>query len=275
MRLFVDRAIRDDRASHPVRGGGAMTSETVPRPPVREPGQAAALRIGAGCGIVGGLAFAALRTLHGDTPAADPQASLAFVTERPWYAGVHIGALLAATLSLAMLTALAGSLTHPTGQLLGRWGLATAVVGLGAFAVESTSEGLALPELARALAGASPEQRIELVRLAHAVGAATHGPSLAAIAVLYGIALMAFGLALVVDDYPSWLGWAGLAVGAVTLVAATGEYLNPDLVPGFLIYGLLASILAQAWLVALATTMLRRARSHPGRPAWSPTASSS
>src|SRR5947199_2646698 len=235
-----------------------MTSEAIRQ--TSEPGQAAALRIGACCGIVGALAFATVRILHGDTPAADAEASLDFVTGRPSYASVHIAALLAATLSLAMLMALVSSLTHPAARLLGRWGLATTVVGLGAFAVEGTSEGLALPELAHAAAGASPAQRAELVRAAHAVLATTHGPSLAAIAVLYGVSLIAFGLAIVVDNHTSWVGWAGLTVGAVTLVAATGEYLNPDLMPGFLIYGLLASILAQAWLIALALTPLRRAR---------------
>ena len=53
-------------------------------------------------------------------------------------------------------------------------------------------------------------------------------------------------------------------VGAVTLTAAAGQHLNPDLMPGFLIYGILASILAQLWLISLAVTMLRRARATIG-----------
>jgi hypothetical protein len=35
--------------------------------------------------------------------------------------------------------------------------------------------------------------------------------------------------------------------------------------PGFLIYGVLASILAQAWVVALAVVLLRRAGSAPSQ----------
>jgi len=46
----------------------------------------------------------------------------------------------------------------------------------------------------------------------------------------------------------------------VTAAAAAGQYLDPDLVPGFLIYGALASILAQLWLLGVAVAMLRRAR---------------
>lgn len=224
---------------------------------------AAVLRIGAICLIVGAVAFGTLRMLHGDTPGNDPAGSLSFVAGRAIYAGVHIGAVLAALLSLAGATALVGSLTRPAARLLGRWGLVSSLVGLGIFGVESTSEGLALPELAKASATASPEQRAELIRAAHAVLAVTHGPSLVAVAVLYGTSLIGLGIAVVLDEYPSWLGWVGLAVGVAILLAASGQYLNPDLMPGFVIYGLLASILVQAWLIAVAAVMLRRVASMP------------
>lgn len=224
------------------------------------------LKIGGVCAIVGAVTFGVVRTLHGDTPAADPQASLTYVGASPIYAGVHIGAVLASLLTLAGLIALAGSLTHPAAWAVGRLGVASSIVGMAIFSVESTSEGLALPELAHAFASASPDQQADLVRAAHAVLAATHGPSLVAVAILYGVSLVLFGLAVVLDSYPSWLGWVGLVVGAATLIAATGQYLQPDLMPGALIYGLLASILAQLWLIALAVVMLRRARSHRTRP---------
>jgi hypothetical protein len=139
--------------------------------------------------------------------------------------------------------------------------VASALVGLAIFGVESTSEGLALPELARAAASAPPDQKAELMRAAQAVLSVTHGPSLVGLAILYGVSLLLFGLAVVLDAYPSWLGWAGMAIGAATLIAATGQYLQPDLMPGFVIYGVLASIVAQLWLIALAVAMLRRASS--------------
>jgi hypothetical protein len=46
---------------------------------------------------------------------------------------------------------------------------------------------------------------MEFVRAARAVAAATHGPSLVAMAVLIGLPLLLFGLAMVLDRYPSWL----------------------------------------------------------------------
>lgn len=239
-----------------------MTQDKIvglPAPPAAN--AALTLKIGGVFTIVGAVAFGIIRVLHGDTPGADPRASLTFVAARPVYASLHIGAVFAALLTLAGLIALVGSLNHPGARLLGLLGMASSLVGMAVFSVESTSEGLALPELAHASASASAEQSADFARTAQAVLAATHGPSLVAIAVLYGVSLMLFGLAAVLDAYPSWLGWAGMVVGAATLIAATGQFLAPDLIPGFLIYGLLASILAQLWLIALAVVLLRRASS--------------
>lgn len=238
---------------------------TTDRPVAPAARDTALLRIGGVSAVVGAVAFGVVRLLHGDTPGADTPASLAFVAARPDYAGLHIGAVFAALLVLAGLIGAAGSFTHPVAWALGRLGLASALVGLAIFGVESTSEGLALPELARASAGAPPDQQVEFARAARAVLAATHGPSLVAVAVLFGVTLLLFGAALVRDAYPTWLGWVGILVGAVTLVAATGQYLDPNLMPGSLIYGVLASVLAQVWLLALAVAMLFRARS-PLRP---------
>jgi hypothetical protein len=238
-----------------------MTHDTLASPAVQADREALFLRVSAAFTIVGAIAFAIVRTNHGDTPGADAQASLAFVAGRPTYAAVHVIAIFAALLTIAGLIAVAGSLTHAAAWALGRLGLASALVGLAIFGVESTSEGLALPELARAAASAPPDQKAELMRAAHAVLSVTHGPSLVGLALLYGVSLLLFGLAVVLDAYPSWLGWAGMAIGAATLIAATGQYLQPDLMPGFVIYGVLASILAQLWLIALAVAMLRRASS--------------
>ena len=103
------------------------------------------------------------RLLHGDTPAADADAALTFVAGRPTYAAVHIAAVLAATTIAIGIMALASSLTRPSAWLLGRAGTTTAVIGTAIFGVESTSEGLALPELTSA-AQADPGQRADIVK---------------------------------------------------------------------------------------------------------------
>jgi hypothetical protein len=222
--------------------------------------EATSLKIGGTCALVGAVVFVIVRLLHGDTPGADAAASLTVVATRPIYAGVHIAAVFAALLILAGLISLAGTFTHPIAWALGRFGVASSLVGLAIFGVESTSEGLAIPELAAASAQASSDQQAELVRAAHAVLTVTHGPSLVAVALLFGVTLILFGASLTYDIYPSWLGWIGIMIGVATLIAATGEYLEPDLMPGFLIYGLLASVLAQVWILALAVLMLRQSK---------------
>jgi hypothetical protein len=216
------------------------------------------LKAGGACAILGAVVFTTARLLHGDTPAAHAEAALHFVAARPTYAAVHLFAVFAAVLTLAGLVALADSLVRPSARMLARVGVASALVGLAVFAVESTSEGLALPELADAAARATPGERADLIRAAQAVATATHGPSLIAMALLFGVPLVLLGGAMVLDAYPAWLGWAGTVVGAVTLVAAAGLFLAPSLFPGALLYGVLASIIVQAWLLATGVVMLRR-----------------
>jgi hypothetical protein len=229
------------------------------------PAVSAALNLKSGgvCLIVGAVVFAIWRLLHGDTPAADAEAALNFVQDRPIYSAVHIFAVLAALVVVIGLLALTRSLSRPGPWLIGQAAMISATVGLAIFGVESTSEGLALPELARAAVNADPNQRIEFVRAARAVTAATHGPSLMAMALLIGIPLLLLGIAMVRDLYPSWLGWAGAVIGGATLLAAIGLFLLPSLFPGFLLYGVLASAVAQLWLVMTGLVMLRRARVAP------------
>jgi hypothetical protein len=227
-----------------------------------EPVLAAALNLKSGgvCLIAGPVIFAIFRVLHGDTPAADAEAALNFVRNRPIYPAVHIFAVLAALVSLIGLLALTRSLGRPASWLMGQAAVISGTVGLAIFGVESTSEGLALPELARAASNADPSQQAELVRAARAVAAVTYGPSLVAIALLIGVPLLLFGIAMLLDEYPSWLAWAGVVIGGVTTLAAVGLFLVPSLFPGFLLYGVLASVVAQLWLMATGIVLLRRSR---------------
>lgn len=229
----------------------------------QRPARMLSLKTGGICLLIGTLGFARARLLHGDTPAADADAALTFVAGRPNYAAVHLVAVLAAAMIVIGIMALAGSLMRPAALLLGRAGTTTAVIGAAIFGVESTSEGLALPELASA-AEADPGQRAEIVSVARAVAAATHGPSLVAIALFIGATLLLIGLSIRLEGYPAWLGVGGAVVGAVTLTAAVSLYLRPSLFPGALLYGVLASIVAQLWLAAVGVVMLRRAVRGPG-----------
>ena len=82
-------------------------------------------------------------------------------------------------------------------------------------------------------------------------------------ALMIGVPLLLLGIAMVLDRYPSWLGCTGLVIGGMTVLAALGLFLIPSPFPGFLLYGVLASVIAQLWLVATGIVMLRRARVAP------------
>jgi hypothetical protein len=245
-----------------------MTLESRPGGELTGSPRVAVLNLTSGgiCLIAGSVVFAVVRLLHGDTPAADPEAALSFVQHRPIYAAVHVFAVLAALVTLSGLLVLSRSMQGAAALLLGQAAVTSAVVGLAVFAVESTGEGMALPELADAASKADPSQRMEFVRAARAVAAVTHGPSLVAMVLMIGIPVLLLGVAVVVDAYPTWLGWVGIAIGAVTSVAAVGLFLVPSLFPGFLLYGVLGSVVAQLWFLGIGISMLRRAQVERNRP---------
>ena len=85
------------------------------------------LRVGGVCLMVGAVLFATVRLLHGDTPAADAEASLNFVQHRSTYAAVHVSAALIMLVTLTGLMALARSLTHPVSWFAGQSAVASAL----------------------------------------------------------------------------------------------------------------------------------------------------
>src|SRR5215218_9880003 len=119
-------------------------------------GAALNLKVGGVCLIVEAVVFAIWRLVHGDTPAADADAALNFVRNRRIYPTVHLFAVLAALVVVIGLLGLTRSFDRPGSWLIGQAAVVSATVGLAIFGVESTSEGLALPELARPLRTSSP-----------------------------------------------------------------------------------------------------------------------
>ena len=92
---------------------------TADYPVVNEQARTLSVKAGGVCLLIGSLAFATARLLHGDTPAADADAALTFVVERSGYAAVHIVAVLAAA------TIATGSPLWPVHLLARRPGYAT------------------------------------------------------------------------------------------------------------------------------------------------------
>ncbi|MPZ74887.1 MAG: hypothetical protein GEU74_17030 [Nitriliruptorales bacterium] len=216
-----------------------------------------ALRLGALGVIVGSVAVFGFRLAHGDLPAADPPAALQFITGHPAYAGVHLGAILGVLVWTCGIVTLAVTFTHGLAGALARWGAASVLVGAAIFITDFSIDGVAGQDLAAAWATASPAGRAVLELAYQTAATILRGTSLASIVILWGLPLVLFGRALVLEGYPAWLGWTGLASGVATIIGASALLLQRDLFPGVLVYGLLVSVV-QLWSVALGSMMWRR-----------------
>jgi hypothetical protein len=133
------------------------------------------------------------------------------------------------------------------------------LVGAAVFSLEHSVDGVAGQDLAVAWAAAAPEAQADLVLAAQTAFTVIRGLSLLAIIALWGLSLVLFGLAIIRDDYPAWLGRTGVVVGALTVLGASALILQEALFPGVLVYGLLVSIVVQMWSRILGILMWRRA----------------
>jgi hypothetical protein len=222
-----------------------------------------ALKLGAVCAVLGGLAIAGFRLLHGDLPAADAPAALAFITRHPFYAGIHIGTILGVLVWAGGIVALSATLTGGQAGILGRVGTASVLVGAAVFIVDFSIDGVAGQDLATAWQ-AAPTARPELELAARTAFTILRGTSLTSILILWGVPLLLLGRALLLEAYPAWLSWTGMAIGAVIVPAALALLLREDLFPGVLLYGLLISIAVPLWSLALGLAMWRRATATHG-----------
>jgi hypothetical protein len=226
----------------------------------------AALRVGAGCTVLGALAIAGFRLSHGDLPAGDAPAALRFIAAHPFYAGVHIGTVVGVLAWAGGIVALSGTITAGLASVLGRLGAASVLVGASVFIVDFSIDGVAGQDLATTWAAATPTDRPDLELAARTAFTILRGTSLTSILILWGVPLMLLGRAMLLESYPAWLGFTGLTLGAATILAALALLLREGLFPGVLLYGLLVSILVPLWSVALGLAMWRRAGTIEAEP---------
>jgi hypothetical protein len=125
-----------------------MTVEAASAGPRVGPAVDAALNLKTGgiCLIVGAVVFAIWRLLHGDAPAADAEAALNFVRDRPIYPTVHMFALLAALVVVTGLLGLTRPFDRPGSWLIGQAAVVSAPVGL---AISGRREHMRRPGLTR------------------------------------------------------------------------------------------------------------------------------
>ena len=217
------------------------------------------VRIGAVGVILGSVAVFAFRGLHGDLPTDEGgAAALEHVLEHLNYALVHLGANLGVLLWAVGLSALSSSLTHRVAWAIGRLGAASALVGAAIYIVDFSIDGFALRNLADMWAAASPAERADLEFATVLATTILGGVSLSSIIILWGVTPVLYGVAVAREGYPSWLGWAGVMVGAAVFASGIGQFLWPGFVLGLVVYAGLP-LVVQLWSLALGIAMWRGA----------------
>lgn len=215
-------------------------------------------RVAAGLVIAGSVMVLVFRSLHGDLPAADTPAALAFVSEHPFYAGIHVGSVLGALLWVGGLTELIAA-RRRGGSGLDRAAISIMLVGAAIFALEHSVDGIAGQDLAARWTGADPAGRTSLEIVAETAFAVLRGPSLMGVLSLWGLPVLLLSLELRHAGLPKWVPGAGSVIGGLTVLMALALVPREDVYPGVFLYGLAVS-LSQLWILSVGVLAWRGRR---------------
>jgi hypothetical protein len=152
-------------------------------------------------------------------------------------------------------------LERPAASALAQLAVVGAVVGAAVFVIQFAIDGFGHHALAEQWTNAPTDEQASLARLVERLEVLLQGPAFAWTALLWGVPLVLFGLALVLDQRSgSWLGWGGLLLGIVFFTAGAARFLQFSVAPDGLVFA--ASTLGAAlWGFALGIAMWRT----PGR----------
>lgn len=210
------------------------------------------LMLGAVIGLVA-------NSLHPHTADPDTVTTLQAIAQNGAWVGIHVAIITAILLliggSLGLNHELEAAGSGPTARL----GAAAALLG-GALACTSTAiDGFAMKPLASAWAGAGQEAGLVL-QVATGVKAVDFGIWSLAMLVLFGAAFVCFGVGMIASRrYPAILGWAAVASGAGSAVAALLQIANTGEVQAAETIFLASSMLITVWAFVLGIVMWRDA----------------
>lgn len=219
------------------------------------------LRIGAVCAILGTVLSVAAGTGFGNlTNELATEPVLSYVASRPsWYwPAVHLGFIIGALLWVGALTVLSGSLVQGVGWALGKWGVASVIVGATIHIVDSSINGFGLTALANTWAAAPAPAQESFLRAGDTLLWILGGTWASVISFFHGLPFVLFGLAMVLDrSYPTWLGWVGFVGGAGSLASGMIMFLSVGLFPGrlYIAFALVVSL----FMLVMGVLMWRRA----------------
>jgi len=207
-----------------------------------------------GLALLAGPLLLATAGLRHPVLEGDGAAQLGLIAATPAWRTIHLTLLLGIALVVAGLSGVAGRHVAGPGGQPARAALVLAVLGYGALAVNvafMTGAGAALADAyARSDPGLTATQAVFVFDMLHPFGLVVQRFG----AFVVGLSTCALGWTVVNGGvFPRWLGWVGVAAGALGAVAALGWNENARQV-------LAGVVLATVWQAALAVLLLRAPR---------------
>jgi hypothetical protein len=194
---------------------------------------------------------------------ADPSVTsrLEIAGDMTWIA-IHLAIVIGVILVVAGFAVLQRVIVHPTGSAYARVGSVAAVIGGTLLAiVMGALDGYGWHTLASEWAGASGAGRATVEAAALTLDTIDSGMAAIGTTAFFGIAMLAFGIAMVASRVTwSWLGWSGIVIGITgTATGLLFAVLGPT---GLVINGLFrpVAMASTAFFVVLGVALRRQAR---------------
>lgn len=219
------------------------------------------LRIGGMAALVGGVMVVAGNAIHPREPGQldNAEALLSVVAGSAIWAVNHFILMVAITLLLAAYYGLTHSITNEPGLIWARLGWGVAIVGAGIGVTFMLIEAVALRGIADTWAASSGTQQELALAAGNALFYLSLTLSTGAASFFFGISPILVGKAILGStEYPQWLGWLGMFLGAIGVAANAFQIVSGVTTTSGLILVPVSIIGVTLWLGYSGVLMLRR-----------------
>jgi hypothetical protein len=222
-----------------------------------------ALRLGAAAAVVGGVLGLVGNLAHPRwTDVEDAELYEKIADSSIWVAD-HLLLVVAISLLVGGVTALARSMEGGPGHALARYGLVATVVGGAVLLADISVDAFAMREAAENFANASQQDRVGAFWAANAIENVSGAMFNMGTIVFIGVSPLLLGMAAVrTGRYPAALAWmaiVGGAAGILTGMAGLGGAEGDDLLVPFLV----ASLLVTIWVIGAGWHLWRTVEREP------------
>ncbi len=213
-------------------------------------------RIGAVGAIAGAILLLVATSLHPlEADPNDPEAAFAEYAADDLWVATHLGQFIAVVAIAVGLIAFSHTLRQGRAEAWATLGQAGAIASVVAAAALQAVDGIALKFMVDRWAMSSPPQRDLVFEAAFGVRQIEVGLA-SLMSIIFGLTVLAYGVALAFSSYPRWLGWIAVLAGLATVcggvvLAYTGFSALAMAI------SMPASIVLLIWMVAVGTFLWR------------------